>query len=293
MLPAAALAAALVVALAGPVHAQSAGGPATGVQLAQSNYYDPGRPLRPQPRWQTPRQSWEARRQQQIEQERRWRAEQERRWRAWQQQRRNQWQRNHGGGWQRPAPQYEAPPAPAQPETQRSADRQDGGPRPDIAPQSPEVVAFANDEAAGTIIIDTRERHLYYTLSQSEAYRYPVSVGREGFNWHGTERVSRVAAWPDWHPPESMREREPHLPKMMTGGINNPLGARAIYLGDTLYRIHGTNQESSIGQAASSGCFRMRNEHVVHLAQHVTEGAKVMVVDGYNQGGIAQAGEPG
>ena len=107
---------------------------------------------------------------------------------------------------------------------------------------------------------------LYFILSPTEAYQYPISVGREGFSWTGTEVISRKQEWPDWHPPEEMIARDPRLPDKMTGGIKNPLGAMALYLGNTLYRIHGTNDPKSIGRAASSGCFRMLNEHVLHLA---------------------------
>ena len=115
-------------------------------------------------------------------------------------------------------------------------------------------------------------------LSDHEAYLYPISVGREGFSWTGTEPVSRVADWPDWHPPAEMRQRDPRLPKKMTGGVRNPLGATAIYLGNTLYRIHGTNDPKSIGRAASSGCFRMMNGHVRHLADLIEVGAEVHVL---------------
>ena len=107
---------------------------------------------------------------------------------------------------------------------------------------------------------------LYFILSPTEAYQYPISVGREGFSWTGTEVISRKQEWPDWHPPKEMIARDPRLPDKMTGGIKNPLGALALYLGNTLYRIHGTNDPKSIGRAASSGCFRMMNEHVLHLA---------------------------
>ena len=115
--------------------------------------------------------------------------------------------------------------------------------------------------------------------SPTEALRYPISVGREGFTWTGTEAISRVAEWPDWHPPEEMRDRDPSLPEKMSGGIKNPLGAKAIYLGNTLYRIHGTNDPKSIGRAASSGCFRMLNGHVVDLASRVQIGTPVTVVN--------------
>jgi len=154
----------------------------------------------------------------------------------------------------------------------------DGGPRPDISPAAPPTVRFAG-YAPGSIVIDTAGRALYYVTSQSTAYRYPISVGREGFTWRGTEKISRVAAWPDWHPPAEMRQRDPRLPEKMTGGVNNPLGAKALYLGNTLYRIHGTNDSRSIGYAASSGCFRMMNSHVTHLASIAGVGTTVHVLD--------------
>jgi lipoprotein-anchoring transpeptidase ErfK/SrfK len=158
----------------------------------------------------------------------------------------------------------------------------EGGPRPAIAPEAPPVVALARAEPTGHIIIDSSGRRLFYTLPGNKAYEYPISVGREGFNWTGAEKISRIAAWPDWHPPAEMREREPYLPKKMTGGINNPLGATALYLGNTLYRIHGTNDAKSIGRAASSGCFRMMNKHVVHLASLAEVGTQVRVVANYS-----------
>ena len=111
--------------------------------------------------------------------------------------------------------------------------------------------------------------------SETEALHYPISVGREGFSWAGTETISRKAEWPDWHPPEEMRDRDPRLPEKMTGGIKNPLGAMALYLGNSLYRIHGTNDAKSIGRAASSGCFRMLNGHIVDLASRVDIGTTV------------------
>jgi len=153
-----------------------------------------------------------------------------------------------------------------------------GGPRPPISPRAPAIVRVAGSEPAGTVIIDTEARRLYYTLPNGQAYQYPISVGREGFTWTGTEQISRIADWPDWHPPAEMRQRQPELPKKMTGGLRNPLGAKALYLGNTLYRIHGTNDPSTIGQAASSGCFRMTNEHVTHLAGLVGVGTVVKVV---------------
>jgi lipoprotein-anchoring transpeptidase ErfK/SrfK len=153
-----------------------------------------------------------------------------------------------------------------------------GGPRPAITSVPPKHVAFNSVYASGTIVIDTSGRKLYLVQSPTEALVYPISVGREGFAWTGTESISRVAAWPDWRPPAEMRERDPRLPEKMTGGIRNPLGAKALYLGNTLYRIHGTNDERTIGRASSSGCFRMRNGHVVDLAGRVGIGTTVVVL---------------
>ena len=154
-----------------------------------------------------------------------------------------------------------------------------GGPRPEIDMKAPSIVEFASSYDAGTIIIDTNGRKLYYVLSATSAYAYPISVGREGFTWAGTEKISRKTPWPDWFPPEEMRDRDPKLPEKMTGGLRNPLGAMALYLGNTLYRIHGTNDVKSIGRAASSGCFRMMNEHVMHLSSLADIGATVIVVN--------------
>lgn len=156
-----------------------------------------------------------------------------------------------------------------------------GGARPDIAPVAPPIVSLARPERSGSIIIDTGGRRLYYVLPGNRAYEYPISVGREGFAWTGSETISRVAAWPDWNPPAEMRERQSGLPINMTGGINNPLGAKALYLGNTLYRIHGTNDPRSIGRASSSGCFRMMNQHVTHLATMAGVGTPVRVVSHY------------
>jgi lipoprotein-anchoring transpeptidase ErfK/SrfK len=152
-----------------------------------------------------------------------------------------------------------------------------GGPRPFVSPVAPATVRFSG-YAPGSIVIDTGGRALYFVRSAGTAYRYPIGVGRQGFSWTGTQRVSRIAAWPDWHPPAEMRQREPHLPVKMTGGLYNPLGARAIYLGNTLYRIHGTNNARSVGSASSSGCFRMTNGNVAHLASLVQVGAAVHVM---------------
>ena len=142
----------------------------------------------------------------------------------------------------------------------------DGGERPDIKPAEPPIVYFDQNEDAGSIIIDTQGRKLYYVLPGKKAYQYPISVGRDGFTWSGTERISRIAAWPAWTPPPEMHKRQPGLPITVSGGLKNPQGARAIYLGNTIYRIHGTNNDRTVGRANSSGCFRLTNEHVVHLA---------------------------
>jgi lipoprotein-anchoring transpeptidase ErfK/SrfK len=154
----------------------------------------------------------------------------------------------------------------------------DGGPQPSISPSAPPMVSFSG-YGAGSIVVDTGGRALYYVTSSTQAYRYPISVGRDGFTWRGTERISRVASWPDWRPPAEMRQRDPNLPEVMSGGINNPLGAKALYLGNTLYRIHGTNDSRTIGYAASSGCFRMMNSHVMHLATMAGTGTTVHVLD--------------
>lgn len=153
-----------------------------------------------------------------------------------------------------------------------------GGGRPLIQAASPQAVAFNAEYAAGSVVIDTAGRKLYYVVSNGQAYAYPIAVGKQGFTWSGTEKVSKIVDWPDWIPPEEMRQRKPGLPLKMTGGINNPLGAKAIYLGSTLYRIHGTNDAGSIGTASSSGCIRMHNAHVVHLASLINAGTTVHVL---------------
>ncbi|MCC0034528.1 MAG: L,D-transpeptidase [Hoeflea sp.] len=147
----------------------------------------------------------------------------------------------------------------------------------------PQTVSYTGSEKPGTIIINTSERHLYYVMGNGQARRYGVGVGKEGHAWSGTEKISRKAEWPDWRPPAEMikrvREKEGRiLPVHMAGGPENPLGARALYLGSTLYRIHGTNQPWTIGKAVSSGCIRMRNEDVTELYEHAKVGAKVIVM---------------
>lgn len=140
-----------------------------------------------------------------------------------------------------------------------------------------EVVPFGGSYPAGSIVIRTPERRLYYVLPGGKALRYTVGVGREGFQWDGEAPVSRKATWPTWIPPKEMRQRQPNLPVRMEGGPRNPLGARALYIGDTLYRIHGTSEAHTIGQAVSSGCIRMLNEDVIDLYERVNVGAKVYV----------------
>jgi len=141
-----------------------------------------------------------------------------------------------------------------------------------------QVVAFNTSEAPGTIVIDTGNTALYYVLGQGKAIRYGVGVGREGFTWSGVQTISRKAEWPDWHPPAAMIARQPYLPRFMAGGPGNPLGARAMYLGGTVYRIHGTNNPDSIGTRVSSGCIRLTNEDVADLYSRVSVGTKVIVL---------------
>jgi lipoprotein-anchoring transpeptidase ErfK/SrfK len=173
---------------------------------------------------------------------------------------------------------WDAAPSPDEEEQLSKAPGTDGGSRPYIKPVAPPIVAFSGPYAPGSIVIDTSKRKLYYVINTTSAYAYSIGVGRQGFAWTGKEKVSRIADWPDWYPPADMRKRQPHLPKRMLGGIRNPLGAKAIYLGNTLYRIHGTNDPKSIGKAESSGCFRMLNENVLHLASLVHVGTEVTIV---------------
>lgn len=152
-----------------------------------------------------------------------------------------------------------------------------------ISPIPRQLIDFSESVEAGTIIVDNSDRRLYHVLGNGTAVAYGISVGRDGFIWTGAEKVTAKAEWPTWNPPAEMRRREAKkghiLPKTMKGGINNPLGARALYLGSTEYRIHGTNQPSSIGHAMSSGCIRMANEDVEHLYAQVTLGTQVIVRD--------------
>jgi lipoprotein-anchoring transpeptidase ErfK/SrfK len=200
-----------------------------------------------------------------------------------------------------PAPRVEEAARPA-PEIERRDLRPPGeiGPQsgpavaslpPDIQPETGEpqelpqqfrrqLVDYQTKEPAGTIVIDTPNTYLYLVLGKGKAVRYGIGVGREGFTWKGRERISRMAEWPDWYPPEDMIERQPYLPRFMAGGPGNPLGARALYLGKTLYRIHGTNQPSTIGKFVSSGCIRLLNADIEDLYGRVQVGTRVVVLPG-------------
>jgi lipoprotein-anchoring transpeptidase ErfK/SrfK len=142
----------------------------------------------------------------------------------------------------------------------------------------PQVVSFPTSHPTGTIVVHTNERSLYLVTGNGRAIRYAIGVGRDGFQWQGLLNVSRKQEWPDWRPPSEMIERQPYLPRFMAGGPGNPLGARALYLGKSVYRIHGTNQPKTIGHAVSSGCFRMLNSDVIDLFDRVSVGAKVLVL---------------
>ena len=158
--------------------------------------------------------------------------------------------------------------------------------RPELQRQ---VVSYSANEPVGTIIIDPAHTFLYLTLGNGKAMRYGIGVGREGFEWSGVEKITRKAEWPDWTPPPAMVARQPYLPRWIGGGPGNPLGARAMYLGHTDYRIHGTNDPSSIGKHMSSGCIRLRNEDVEDLYSRVGVGAKVIVLPSTGSRQIAAA----
>jgi lipoprotein-anchoring transpeptidase ErfK/SrfK len=145
------------------------------------------------------------------------------------------------------------------------------------SPIKREVVEYVSDLTPGTIVVETSERRLYFVLEGDKAIRYGIGVGRDGFRWSGTHRITRTAEWPGWTPPAAMRKRVPDLPAYMPGGPNNPLGARALYIGSTLYRIHGTSEPWTIGQAVSSGCIRLTNEDIIDLYERVKVGARVIV----------------
>jgi len=141
-----------------------------------------------------------------------------------------------------------------------------------------QMVVYQTREAPGSIVIDTPNTQLYYVLGGGRAIRYGIGVGREGFTWSGVQTIVRKSEWPDWHPPQEMIERQPYLPRFMAGGPGNPLGARALYLGGTVYRVHGTNAPDTIGGHVSSGCIRMLNEDVIDLYARVNVGTKVVVL---------------
>jgi lipoprotein-anchoring transpeptidase ErfK/SrfK len=150
-------------------------------------------------------------------------------------------------------------------------------------------VAFPTKEPAGTLVVDTPNTYLYYVLGGGRAIRYGVRVGRDGFTWTGVQKITRKAEWPDWHPPPEMIDRQPYLPRFMAGGPGNPLGARAMYLGSTVYRIHGTNQPSTIGKFVSSGCIGMLNDDVSDLFDRVKVGTRVVVMPGNPPAALASA----
>jgi len=171
-----------------------------------------------------------------------------------------------------PPAQY-APPVQAAP-----SDDDEGTVREMTARLKRQVVNYASREAPGTIIIDTPNTYLYYVLGGGQAIRYGIGVGRDGFTWSGVQTITKKAEWPDWTPPAEMIARQPYLPRYMAGGPGNPLGARAMYLGGTIYRIHGTNAPHTIGTHVSSGCLRLTNEDVTDLYSRVNVGTKVIVL---------------
>lgn len=142
----------------------------------------------------------------------------------------------------------------------------------------PQIVSYDTREPVGTIVVDTPNRFLYLVQEGGRAKRYGIGVGRPGFTWAGVKSITQKREWPDWRPPEQMLQRQPNLPRYMPGGPDNPLGARALYLGSSLYRIHGSNEPWTIGQSVSSGCIRMRNEDVIDLYERVRVGARVVVI---------------
>jgi len=176
----------------------------------------------------------------------------------------------------------------------RPALSDDGGGSTGVLPERLRraIVNINTREAPGTVIIDTGNTALYYVLGQGRAIRYGVGVGREGFTWAGTQTISRKAEWPDWHPPAEMIARQPYLPRFMAGGPGNPLGARAMYLGSSEYRIHGTNDPTTIGKFVSSGCIRLTNDDVADLFSRVDVGTRVVVLPKNGQHVEARAAVP-
>ncbi|WP_407166295.1 L,D-transpeptidase [Bradyrhizobium sp. ORS 111] len=171
------------------------------------------------------------------------------------------------------------PPPQAVPPVQSEPQVQDEGRTAELpARLRRQIVDYPTREAAGTIIIDTPHTYLYYVLGGGRAIRYGIGVGRDGFTWSGTQTITKKAEWPDWTPPPEMIARQPYLPRHMAGGPGNPLGARAMYLGGTVYRIHGTNAPETIGTHVSSGCLRLTNADVIDLYSRVSVGTKVIVL---------------
>ncbi len=186
-----------------------------------------------------------------------------------------------------PAPQAQFAPQAANPSATDYArdDAMIGDENAELPPRlQRQVVNYATREAPGTVVVDTPHTFLYYVLGNGKAIRYGIGVGREGFTWSGVKHVARKNEWPDWYPPAEMIKRQPYLPRMMAGGPGNPLGARAMYIGGTEYRIHGTNDPTTIGKHVSSGCIRLTNDNVMDLFSRVQIGAKVVV--------LPQAGAP-
>jgi len=177
-------------------------------------------------------------------------------------------------------PFIEAPPAQwAPPPMVQSAPSEDQGVTTELpARLKRQIVSYATREAPGTIVIDTPNTYLYFVMGGGQAIRYGIGVGRDGFTWSGVQSISKKAEWPDWTPPPEMIARQPYLPRQMAGGPGNPLGARAMYLGGTVYRIHGTNAPQTIGTHVSSGCIRLTNQDVTDLYSRVTVGTKVVVL---------------
>jgi len=177
-------------------------------------------------------------------------------------------------------PFIEAPPAQwAPPPVVQSAPSEDQGVTTELpARLKRQIVSYATREAPGTIVIDTPNTYLYFVMGGGQAIRYGIGVGRDGFTWSGVQSISKKAEWPDWTPPPEMIARQPYLPRQMAGGPGNPLGARAMYLGGTVYRIHGTNAPQTIGTHVSSGCIRLTNQDVTDLYSRVTVGTKVVVL---------------
>jgi len=171
-----------------------------------------------------------------------------------------------------------APPAQSEPQVQAAPSEQEGSVVEMPVRLRRQVVSYPSREAPGTVVIDTPNTYLYYVIGGGQAIRYGIGVGREGFTWSGVQSVTKKAEWPDWTPPPEMIARQPYLPRHMAGGPGNPLGARAMYLGGTVYRIHGTNAPGTIGTQVSSGCIRLTNDDVADLYSRVNVGTRVIVL---------------